>query len=102
MTLGPKGIANLRLLPTDSLIAGNVLTGATTSPTQTQANKAVATLKGVTTSVSQTAANKALVTMTALANANDMTQKFLMDRKSTPYGAQSGLGSASNVFNLIA
>ena len=25
MTLGPKGIANLRLLPTDSLIAGNVL-----------------------------------------------------------------------------
>ncbi|MEI7607205.1 MAG: hypothetical protein WCJ64_07460 [Rhodospirillaceae bacterium] len=87
----------------DAIKALSTLTGATTSPTQVNANKAVATLSGTTTSASQTAANKALVTLTALANANDMTQKFIMAQKAaTPYGAQSGLGSNANIFNLIA
>ena len=42
MTLGPKGIANLRLLPTDSLIAGNVLTSGQICCSQGRASSSLA------------------------------------------------------------
>ena len=87
----------------DAMKALATLNGTTTSSSQDSAKKAVATLSGTTTSAPQVAARNALITLTALANANDSTQKFIMAAKSSSsYGTQSKYSFSSSGFNFIS